>query len=231
MTDLRPFKIAAARAAVEEVRSGMKLGLGTGSTAEEFVKLVGEAVSAGSLQDLICVCTSNATERLAGSLGLKVALLADVQRLDIAVDGADEIDSELRLVKGRGGALLREKIVEQAADRFIVIADHTKEVAKLGEGPFPVEVVAFASRLLLDRFLGAGFEVSLRQKDGATFVTDEGHHTLDFLIGAREIADVVAELRGHAGVVDTGFFPDEASDAFIAGPDGVSHRKRTSVSS
>ncbi len=226
MTDLRPFKIAASRAALAEVRSGMKLGLGTGSTAEEFVKLLGEAAGSGALRDLTCVCTSNVTEALAGSLGLEVALLEDVRRLDIAVDGADEIDSELRLVKGRGGALLREKIVEQAAERFIVIADHTKEVARLGEGPFPVEVVAFASRLLHDRFRDAGFDVSIRMKDGRTFVTDEGHHTLDCLIGDRELAEVVGELRSHAGVVDTGFFPHEATEAFIAGPGGVVHRKR-----
>lgn len=226
MQDLRPFKIAAARAALEQIRSGMKLGLGTGSTAEEFVKLVGEAARSGAVEDLLCVSTSNATAALAASLGLTVGQLADVRRLDIAVDGADEIDLQLRLIKGRGGALLREKIVEQAAGRFIVIADHTKAVARLGEGPFPVEVVAFASELLLDRFREAGFDVSLRMKGGETFVTDEGHHTLDFLIGDREIREVVDELRSHAGVVDTGFFPDEASEAFIAGPDGVEHRTR-----
>lgn len=227
MEDLRPFKIAAALAAVELLRSGMKIGLGTGSTAEEFVKLVGEAVRSGSVQDLICVCTSNATAALASSLGLRVAPLAEVRRLDMAVDGADEIDPQLRLVKGRGGALLREKIVEQAADRFIVIADHTKAVARLGEGPFPVEVVAFASQLLLDRFGDAGFDVSLRRKGSDTFVTDEGHHTLDFLIGKRDLEEVVDELLRHAGVVDTGFFPDEATEAFIAGPDGVEHRTRS----
>jgi ribose 5-phosphate isomerase A len=226
VSDLRALKIDAARAALPRVTSGMKLGLGTGSTAEEFVKLLGEAVVSGDLRDLICVGTSNATEELARSLGLKVVAIADEPRLDLAVDGADEIDPQLRLVKGRGGALLREKIVEQAAASFIVIADHTKLVERLGVGPFPVEVVRFASAILLDRLGEAGFEPILRMKGDGAFVTDEGHHILDLSIGGRELGEAVAEIRRHAGVVDTGFFPDEATEAFIASPSGVEHRRR-----
>ena len=224
--DLRSLKIAAARAALDSVKSGMKLGLGTGSTAEEFVRLVGESVRDQRLRDLTCVGTSNATEKLATSLGLEVRTLAEVPRLDLAVDGADEIDPGLRLVKGRGGALLREKIVEQAADRFIVIADYTKEVPRLGVGPFPVEVVKFATPILLARFRESGFEPILRQENGETFVTDEGHHTLDLSIGERDIDEVVAEILRHAGVVDTGYFPREATEGFIAGAAGVVHRTR-----
>src|SRR5262249_28748601 len=122
------MKVAAARAVLDDVRSGMALGLGTGSTATEFVRLLGEAIAAQKLRDLRCTCTSNKTEALAKTAGIAISNLADIAPLDLAVDGADEIDPKLRLIKGRGGALLREKIVEQAARRFIVIADETKLV-------------------------------------------------------------------------------------------------------
>jgi len=142
------MKVAAARAALDEVHSGMSLGLGTGSTAEEFVRLLGDAVASGKLRDLRCTCTSNKTEAQARSLGIAISDLAKIAPLDLAVDGADEIDSKIRLIKGRGGALLREKIVEQSARRFIVIADDSKLVGRLGVGVLPVEVTPFALEVL-----------------------------------------------------------------------------------
>jgi len=226
-TDLKQLKIEAARIALGEIKSGMRLGLGTGSTAEELVRLLGAKVQAGELKDLQAACTSVVTERLATSFNIPIRPIDQLPELDLAIDGADEIDPQLRLVKGRGGALLREKIVEQAAKRFIVIADETKELPRLGVGPFPVEVVQFASKLLLERFERLGWGPRLRLKEGVVFVTDEGHHTLDLALpNDRDIADVVNEIRSHAGVVDTGFFPTEATEALIATSTGVKRRKR-----
>jgi len=216
------MKIAAARAALGEVRSGMKLGLGTGSTAEQFVKLLGEALASGALRDLRCTSTSQKTEDQAHSLEIPIEQLAKIAPLDLAVDGADEIDGILRLIKGRGGALLREKIVEQSAKRFIVIADESKLVERLGVGVLPVEVTPFALEVLQTRFEEMELQPQLRMRDGAPRVTDEGHLILDVRVpDDRDIADVVAWIRDQAGVVETGFFPREATEAVIAGERGV----------
>ena len=219
MSDL---KVAAARAALDHVRSGMRLGLGTGTTASEFVKLLGEALRSGALKDVRCTSTSEQTEKLAREAGIPMFELAAVAPLDLAIDGADEIDARLRLIKGRGGALLREKIVEQQARRFIVIADESKIVGRLGEGLLPVEVTPFASEVLTKRFAGMGLEPILRLRDGATRITDEGNVILDIRIPpSRDIADVVEEVRALAGVIETGFFPTEATEAVIAGAGGI----------
>jgi ribose 5-phosphate isomerase A len=221
------LKVEAARAALQEVRSGMTLGLGTGSTAAEFVKLLGEALRNGTLRDIRCTCTSEKTEAQAREEGVPTFALQDVAPLDLAVDGADEIDAQLRLIKGRGGALLREKIVEQQAKRFIVIADQSKIVQRLGVGVLPVEVTPFALEVLTRRFSEMGLAPVLRMHEGAPRVTDEGHRILDVMIPAHaEIADVVARLRDLAGVVDTGFFPLEATEAIIAGADGIRRMPR-----
>jgi len=212
------MKIAAARAALTEVRDGMRLGLGTGSTAAEFVRLL-----AG--RDVRCTCTSAQTEQLANSLGIATFALAELAPLDLAVDGADAIDDKLRLIKGGGGALLREKIVEQAARRFIVIADETKVVTTFAGHQLPVEVTPFAREVLEQRF--AHLHPVLRMRDGKPRVTDEGHLILDMRVpDDRDIADVVAEIRENSGVVETGFFPREATEAIIAGTDGVRRMKR-----
>ena len=220
-------KIEAARAALAEVRSGMSLGLGTGTTATEFVKLLGEALRSGTLRDIRSTCTSENTERLAREQGVPTFPLADIAPLDLAVDGADEIDSSLRLIKGRGGALLREKIVEQQAKRFIVIADDSKIVERLGIGVLPVEVTPFAREVLERRFTEMGLSPALRLRDGATRVTDEGHLILDVRVPETiDIADLVARIREHAGVVETGFFPREASEAIIATAQGTRRMTR-----
>ncbi len=216
------MKIESARHALAEVRSGMRLGLGTGSTASEFVKLLGAALASGALEGIRCTTTSLATEELAKSLSIPTFPVAEISPLDLAIDGADEVDGSLRLIKGRGGALLREKIVEQQARRFIVIADDTKVVEKLGEGTLPVEVTAFAVELLTRRFSEMGLEPALRMRDGAPQITDEGNRIVDVRVPqSRDIADVVASIREHAGVVETGFFPHEATEAIIAGATGI----------
>jgi len=221
-------KIEAARAALAEVRSGMTLGLGTGSTAAEFVKLLGEALRDGTLRDIRCTCTSEQTEKQAREENIPTFPLAEVAPLDLAVDGADEIDHQLRLIKGRGGALLREKIVEQQAKRFIVIADESKLVEKLGEGVLPVEVTPFALEVLQKKFTDMRLHPTLRMRDGAVRITDEGHRILDVRVPwSAEIADVVAHIRDHAGVVETGFFPKEATEAIIATPQGIRRMKRS----
>jgi ribose 5-phosphate isomerase A len=215
-------KIEAARVALAEVRSGMTLGLGTGSTAAEFVKLLGEALRSGALKDIRCTCTSEQTEKQAHEENIPTFPLADVTPLDLAVDGADEIDAQLRLIKGRGGALLREKIVEQQAKRFIVIADESKIVDRLGVGVLPVEVTPFALEVLTRRFTQLRFQPQLRYRDGAIRITDEGHRILDVRVPWNmDIAEVVARVREFAGVVETGFFPTEAGEAIIATMQGI----------
>src|SRR5215213_6455993 len=202
------LKVEAARAALAEVRSGMTLGLGTGTTAFEFVKLLGEALRNGTLRDIRCTCTSEKTEKQAREENVPTFALAEVSPLDLAVDGADEIDAQLRLIKGRGGALLREKIVEQQAQRFIVIADESKIVERLGVGVLPVEVTPFALDVLTRRFTEMGLDPVLRMRDGAIRITDEGNRILDVRVPQdRDIADLVNEIRALAGVVETGFFP------------------------
>jgi len=221
------LKIEAARAALQEVRSGMSLGLGTGSTAFEFVKLLGEALRDGTLRDIRCTTTSEQTSKQAREENIPLFELAEVAPLDLAVDGADEIDAQLRLIKGRGGALLREKIVEQQAKRFIVIADESKIVERLGVGVLPVEVTPFALDVLTRRFTELGLQPALRYKDGAVRITDEGHRILDVMVPpVEDIGDVVAGIREHAGVVETGYFPTEATEAIIAGADGLRRMTR-----
>ena len=222
------LKVEAARIALREVRSGMRLGLGTGSTANEFVKLLGAALRDGTLRDIRCTTTSSATEALARVEGIATFPLAEVAPLDLAVDGTDEIDAQLRLIKGRGGALLREKIVEQQASRFIVIADDSKVVERLGVGVLPVEVTPFAREVLTRRFSEMGLDPVLRLHEGATRITDEGNVILDVRVpSSTDIADVVARMREHAGVVETGFFPHEASEALIAGAGGIRRMTRS----
>ncbi|HYO76407.1 MAG TPA: ribose-5-phosphate isomerase RpiA [Thermoanaerobaculia bacterium] len=221
------LKVEAARAALQEVRSGMTLGLGTGSTAAEFVKLLGEALRNGSLRDVRCTCTSEQTEELARIANVPTFPLHEIAPLDLAIDGTDEVDAQLRLIKGRGGALLREKIVEQQALRFIVIADDSTLVKRLGVGELPVEVTPFAREVLERRFTEMGLAPVLRLRDGAPRVTDEGHLILDVMVpeGA-DIADVCARICEHAGVVETGFFATEATEAIIAGAEGIRRMSR-----
>ena len=220
-------KRAAAARAVEFVRPGMKLGLGTGSTAKHFVDLVGERVKAGL--DVICVPTSEATHTQAKSLGIPLTTLDETPALDLTVDGADEIDPQLILIKGGGGALLREKIVAAASARMIVISDPSKLVPTLGRFPLPVEVTPFgytATRLAVEKAivsLQKSGPLSLRKgKDGHPFVTDGGHWIIDAALGRIDDPKAMAHaLSGIPGVMEHGLFVGLADMAIIGGPDGT----------
>jgi ribose 5-phosphate isomerase A len=218
-------KREAAQRALDLVEPGMRLGLGSGTTAHHFVDLVGDKVAAGL--DVRCVATSEATAAQAKARGIPVATLDELPELDLTVDGADEIDPELRLIKGGGGALLREKIVAAASRRMAVIADATKLVSRLGAFPLPVEVVPFglvATRRHIERAfadLSLAGPVRLRG-EGAPFVTDGGHYILDCSLGAILDPERLAEaLSRIPGVVEHGLFIDYARTAIIAGAEGV----------
>ncbi len=221
------LKRQAAARALEDVRSGMKLGLGTGSTAKHFVDLLGEKVRAGL--KVICVPTSEATRAQAEGCGVPLTTLDDIDHLDLTVDGADEINPALDLIKGGGGALLREKIVASASDRMIVIADDSKWVDRLGRYPLPVEVISFGlaatQRAMRDAFAKAGVsgQMGVRQSaDGHVFVTDGGHWIVDVRLG--EIEDpprLAGFLSAIPGVVEHGLFIGLGSTAILAGAQGI----------
>jgi ribose 5-phosphate isomerase A len=218
-------KRAAAARALEFVRPGMRLGLGTGSTAKHLVDLIGERVRGGL--DVVAVPTSEATHKQALACGIPLTTLDETPALDLTVDGADEISPDLTLIKGGGGALLREKIVAAASAQMIVIADESKCVDVLGRFPLPVEIAPFgagATRLAVQAALGAKREMlNLRKgKDGHAFVTDGGHLIVDAALGRIEDPSAIAHALGAVpGVMGHGLFIGMASMAVIGGPDGV----------
>jgi ribose 5-phosphate isomerase A len=225
-------KRAAAARAVEFVRHGMRLGLGTGSTAKHFVELVGERVRAGL--DIIAVPTSQATRTDAERCGIILTTLDETPELDLTVDGADEIAPDLNLIKGGGGALLREKIVAAASARMIVIADRSKWVAALGGFPLPIEVAPFglgATVRAIEKAISAIQKpgpLTLRSgKDGHAFVTDGGHWIIDAALGRIDDPAALAHaLSGIPGVIEHGLFIGLAQTAILAGPDGVTVAER-----
>jgi ribose 5-phosphate isomerase A len=221
------LKRQAAAMALSQVDSGMRLGLGTGSTARHFVDLLGEKVAQGF--DCLCVPTSEATARQALALNIPLSDLDTLDRLDLTVDGADEIDPSLNLIKGAGGALLREKIVANASDRMIVIADATKLVDTLGKFPLPVEVNRFglgatrrAIALVHERHSGNG-ELRLRESaPGTPYVTDGGHLIVDAFFGRISDPEALSrDLLDIAGVVQHGLFLNMCKTAYVATLDGV----------
>jgi ribose 5-phosphate isomerase A len=212
---LENLKAEAARRAVGSIKDGMRVGLGTGSTARHAILEIARKVKARELKGIVGVATSNESEELARSSGIEVVGL-DSQRLDIAIDGADEIAPNLDLVKGLGGALLREKLVEMQAREFIVVADHTKMVERLGEkAPLPVEIVRFGAESTIERLREFGTPV-LRQKSGETFVTDNGNFIVDLRFETDDVAGLEGRLKSMTGVVETGFFLGMATRAFVA---------------
>jgi len=225
--DIDAQKRAAAARAVEFVRPGMRLGLGTGSTAKHFVELLAERVRSGL--DVVAVPTSEATRGDAERLGVPLSSLDETPELDLTVDGADEIGPDLSLIKGGGGALLREKIVASASARLIVIADESKWVPALGRFPLPIEVVPFgltATRRAVEAAAAAagcpGPALLRRTSDGHALVTDGGHWILDAalerIVDPRALAD---RLDGIAGVVEHGLFIGLAQAAVVADANGV----------
>ena len=224
--DAAALKAAAAAAAVELVEDGMLLGLGTGSTAAEFIRLLG--LRRGRVS---AIATSRASAQLAHAVGLTVLEEAP-RRLDLAVDGADEIDGRLDLIKGRGGALVREKLVALQADRFVVIAESSKLVPRLGAGTLPVEVLPFMWKQTAARVLAAvpGAQLALRGGEGSPFVSDNGNLCLDLVVpgGIADTAALGRDLKAITGVVDHGLFVALATEALVAGPNGVRRLGRPS---
>ena len=221
-------KFAAARRSVDFIEDGMRVGLGTGSTAAWMVRCLGDRVRGEGLK-VTGVATSDRTAELAISEGIRVVTLEEAGWLDLTIDGADEFDPELNLIKGGGGALLREKIVAAASARMIVIADDGKLVQTLGRFPLPIEVVPFgleATRRAVTAAIaasGAAGKLVLRQRaDGTTLVTDGGHYILDAHLGTIERPELLAQaLNIVPGVVEHGLFIGLASGAILAGADGL----------
>lgn len=208
-------KKAAATAAIGEVRDGMCVGLGTGSTAAHAVRLLGERVAAGL--SIRAVATSEATARLAASCGIAVVDFADVARIDLAIDGADEIDGALRAIKGAGGAMLREKVVAAAADRMIVIADESKRRAAIGGAPVPVEVLPFARAFVIERLAALGATVAVREG----YRTDGGNLIADCAFRAMpDPATLALAIEAIPGALGHGLFLTEVDAVYIA-HDGV----------
>ena len=221
------LKRQSAAAALSEVRSGMRLGLGTGSTARHLVDLLGAQVKAGF--DCLCVPTSEATAAQARELGIPLTTLEETPELDLTIDGADEIGPGLSLIKGAGGALLREKIVAAASRRMIVIADSSKLVPALGKFPLSIEVNRFglaATTAMVERVARkhhAEGVVKLRlEKSGEPLVTDGGHLILDALFGRISNPEALsADLHNVPGVVEHGLFLGLCARAYVAGPNGI----------
>ena len=219
-------KEAAARASLRFVRDGMTLGLGTGSTAAYVVRFLGNKVHAGL--KIRGIPTSVHTGELAASLGIPLTTLEECQEIDVDIDGADEFDPQLHLIKGGGGALLREKIIASASRQVVIIADSSKQVAVLGKFPLPVEVISFAEPLVAKRITALGATVKLRRDaKGNIFITDEGHHILDCSFG--QIPDPPAlarKLSDMPGVVEHGLFIDLATVVLCAKGENVTELRR-----
>uniref|UniRef100_A0A7S3VUT4 ribose-5-phosphate isomerase n=1 Tax=Dunaliella tertiolecta TaxID=3047 RepID=A0A7S3VUT4_DUNTE len=228
------LKIQAAHKAVEYVKSDMVVGLGTGSTAAFAVDRIGQLMKEGQLKNIIGVPTSIRTLEQAKALGIPLATLDEQPKLDVAIDGADEVDNNLDVVKGRGGALLREKMVELAADKFVCIVDDSKMVSGLGGSKLamPVEIVQFCHKYTLERLQNlpevAGCEAKLRMDGDKPYVTDNSNFIVD-LYFQEPIKDVHAASKAIldlVGVVDHGLFLNMVDVCIIAAPDGVKLMER-----
>src|SRR5260370_34636528 len=209
-------KEAAARASLQFVKDGQVVGLGTGSTAAFFIKLLAEQVKNGLR--IRGIPTSIKSEELALSLGIPLTTLDECQEIAVTVDGADEVDPQLRLIKGGGGAMLREKIVASATKQLVIVADASKQVPVLGNFPLPVEVIQFAQALVTKRIAALGAEVSVRtDADGKPYVTDERNHTLECRVAQIPDADALArQLSDMPGVVEHGLFIGMAKVVLLA---------------
>ncbi|MGM1019916.1 MAG: ribose-5-phosphate isomerase RpiA [Bacillota bacterium] len=213
------LKQKAAEKAVEAIEDGMKVGLGTGSTAYWAIQKIGERVAQGL--HIQAVATSQASEDQARELGIPIVPFDQIGRLDVTIDGADEVNEQLVLVKGGGGALLREKIVESNSNRLIIIVDESKDVKVLGAFPLPVEVVPFASEWTLEALQQTGCRAEWRMKDGERFQTDNGNYIADCRYGTIENPqELEIRLNQIPGVVDNGLFINMADQVIIARANG-----------
>ena len=227
------LKQQAARKALSYVKSGMNLGLGTGSTTTYFIEMLGEKVRDGELVDITGVPTSKGIAQLAGELGIPLASLATVapeQALDLAVDGADEVDPDLNLIKGLGRALLREKIIESHAKSLLIIVDESKVVEKLGRGPLPVEIVQFEAEIQV-RWLEdlCGRAELWLEESGEPVITDNGNFLVRcwFSQGISNPYDLARLLADRPGIIEHGLFLDMANLVIVAGEDGIQVKERT----
>lgn len=222
------LKQKAAQKAVAFVESGMVVGLGTGSTAIWAVRHLGELIARGELTAILAIPTSVATERQARKLKIALTTLQDHPHVDLVIDGADEVDPDFNLIKGGGGALLREKIVAQASKRVIIIVDESKLSSRLGaQRAVPVEVIPFGWKSQQKFVEDMGAAASLRTgSDGSVFRTDQRNYILDCRFGPIENAVQLARrLKNRTGIVEHGLFLDMATDLIVARPSGVDHHK------
>ncbi|MEJ2211424.1 MAG: ribose 5-phosphate isomerase A [Anaerolineae bacterium] len=218
------LKELAAREAQGHVRDGMVLGLGSGTTMRHFLALLGQRLQAGELRDVVGVATSAAVEALARRAGIPLTTLEAHPRLDLAVDGADEVGPRLDLIKGLGRALLREKIVAAQADRFLIIVDESKLVERLGAGPLPVEILPFGAAVQVRWLQGLSSRAELwREDDGRPIVTDNGNHLARcwFEGGIPDPQALARALADRAGIVEHGLFLGMADAVIVAGPQGA----------
>jgi ribose 5-phosphate isomerase A len=225
------YKQQAAERAVELVKSGMTVGLGTGETATYAIRRIGALIHVGELEDIAGVPTSLATAAEAVRMGISLLAESRARPTDITIDGADEIDPALDLIKGRGGALLREKIVAQTSRRLVIVADDSKLSPVLGtRSPLPVEIAPFGSRYQAEylKSLMPEAQIAFRLAPGGSpFRTDQGNFILDCVTGPIDRPkELAAQLEGRAGVVAHGLFLGLATDVIVAGPSGIEHRTR-----
>jgi len=218
------LKRLAAERAADWIREGMVLGLGTGSTVRHLLDVIAERRAGGDWRRIVGVPTSEDTHRRATALGIPLATLAEQPRIDLTIDGADEVDPSLRLIKGLGGALLREKVVASVSRELVVVADDSKRVERLGtKAPLPVEVDPFAAAAVEPFLRDSGAEPVLRREEGEPLVTDGGHLIYDcrFPEGIQDPEALERRLKSRPGILETGLFLGMATAAVIAAPDGV----------
>lgn len=226
--DTQALKRQAGEYAAEFVRSGMIIGLGTGSTAIFATRRIAERIHAGELGDILAVPTSRATEEAALELGIPLTSLAEQGRVDITIDGADEVDPDFNCIKGGGGALLREKIVAQVTERLVIVADESKLVERLGAGwALPVEVIPFGWQSQAAYLRELGGAPALRMAGERAYRTDQGNIILDCDFGEMaDVAGLARAIRARAGIVEHGLFVGMARDVVVAGAAGVRHLRR-----
>ena len=227
--DREQNKRVAGEAAAAWVESGTTVGLGTGSTAIWAIRKLGALIKSGDVRDVVAVPTSRASADAARELGIPLTTLAEVAHIDLTIDGAYEVDPDLNLVKGGGGALLHEKIVAQATRREVIVVDSAKPSPRLGtRHVLPIEIVPFAAAAETDFLSSLGAQVVLRVgADGRPFVTDEANHILDCDFGPiPDLGELDARLHTRAGIVEHGLFLGLTADLLVAGPNGVEHRTR-----
>lgn len=229
-SDDRQLKLSAAQAALALVKSGMQIGLGSGSTAGLFVELLGEMLKSGRLKDIQAVPTSDQTARRAEELRIPLISLTQAGKLDLAIDGADEVDPELNLIKGLGKALLREKIIVINARKFIVVVDETKLVPQLGSrGPLPVEILPFEAGVHIRWLNTLGCRAVLwEDEQGAPYLTDNGNYLARcwFTPAIPEPLRLAEQLERRPGIIEHGLFLGMATEVIVAGKSGIEHLHR-----